>query len=366
MKKTNLFDKFNKVFYTLLILTAVSFTFTACDDTEEDEDTDPDPTESILEIVTASESHTQLEAFVTANSDLVSTLEGNDLTLFAPNDAAFEKLRVTLDVESLTQVNPSVIASVLAYHVHTAGVVRRAEMDAETSLSTVQGESITYNAQGNIATGGSDTDVAFVGEEILATNGVVHVVETILIPPTIFATIGANLGKVSQTILLGADFSTLAAAITKADTEYAGPNSVTPLSAILAGTAGPDQITVFAPVNEVFVQGNISLDTYSAEQWYGIIANHVLGQKLLSSQLVEGTGNVTLAGGAITLLPSGGLDSNGVAGAEATFVEVDGQAIVDIESENGVVHAIAGILAPASSGRYAIDENFTLLKSFMN
>jgi len=356
MKKTNLFEKFNKVFYALLILTAVSFTFTSCDDTEE-ENTDPDPTESILEIVTASPDHTQLEAFVTANEDLVSTLEGNGLTLFAPNDDAFEALRITLGVESLDQVTPNVIASVLAFHVHTSGVVRRTDMDSETSLSTVQGENITYNAEGNIETGGSVTNVQFVGDEILATNGVVHVVDRILIPPTIFATIGANLGKVSQTILLGADFSTLAAAITKADTEYAGPNNVTPLSAILAGTAGPAQITVFAPVNDVFTQLNITLDSRTGEEWYGLIANHVLGQKLLSTQLVEGTGNVTLAGGAITLLPSGGLDSDGVEGAEATFaVDPDtGNAVVDIESENGVVHAIAGVLAPASSGSYAID-----------
>jgi uncharacterized surface protein with fasciclin (FAS1) repeats len=352
MKRTKLFAKLSKVVYALFIMAAVSITFTACDDTE---DAEPAPEDSILEIVTTSTTHTQLLKFVSANDGLVNLLGGNNLTLFAPNDDAFEKLRVTLGVASLEQVNPAVISAVLAFHVYTAGVVLRADITAESALTTVQGEAITINAStGNIATGGSDTDVEFVGDEILATNGVVHVVETILIPPTIFATIGANLGKVSQTILLGADFSTLAAAIGKADAGFAAETEgVTPLSAILANA--DLALTVFAPVNQVFEAGQITLDTYTAQQWYGIIANHVLLSKRLSTSLVVGEGMPTAAGGAITLLPSGGLDSNGISGAEASFIE----GAIDIESSNGVVHAIAGVLAPAAAGRYAIDEIYT-------
>ena len=360
MKRTNLFEKVNKAVYALFIMAAVSFTLTSCD--EGDGTEEPVATDSILEIVAASENHTQLEAFVTANADLVTVLGGDDLTLFAPNDAAFEALRQTLGVADLNQVNPSVIAAVLAFHVHTSGVVLRADMNADTELSTVQGEMITYNANGNIETGGSVTNVGFVGDEILATNGVVHVVDRILIPPTIFATIGANLGKVSQIILLGADFSTLAAAIYKADT-YASSANETPLTSILADASL--DLTVFAPVNPVFESAGITLDTYTAQQWYGIIANHVLLQTKLVADFEVGVGNVTAAGGAITLLPSGGLDSNGVEGAEATFVDgaTDIFATPDPAATNGVVHAIAGVLAPASAGRYAIDENFTTLRS---
>ncbi len=322
---------------------------------------EPAPENSILEIVTASENHTQLEAFVTANPELVTVLGGNDLTLFAPNDAAFEALRVTLGVSDLAQVNSSVISGVLAFHVHTAGVVRRSEMTATTSLSTVQGENITYNAQGNIATGGSVPNVEFVGEEILATNGVVHVVERILIPPTVFATIGANLGRVSQTILLGSSFSTLASAIYKADTYADADDEIPSLQSVLADE--DNTLTVFAPVNEVFAGAQITLDTYTAEQWYGIIANHVLFTQELEADLTPGSVFFpTAADGTITVVPSGGLDSNGEAGAEASVVLADIFAGVPSES-NGVVHAINGILAPASNGRYAIDQNFTLLKS---
>ena len=313
-----------------------------------------EPTESILQIISSSPNHTQLEEFINADPELITALGGNDLTLFAPDDDAFENLRAILGVDNLNQINPDILQAVLSYHIVNS-VNLRTSFTESTELETLQGESITFNANGNIETGGTNTNVQFDGEEILATNGVVHVVETILIPPTIFASIGANLGKVSQTVFLGANFSTLAAAINKADTEYAATtDGVTPLSSILAGTAGPDQITVFAPVNQVFEASAITLDTYTAQQWYGIIANHVIGQKLLSTDLVIGVGYETLAGGAITLLPSGGLDSDNVAGAEATFIDE----AIDIESENGVVHAIAGVLVPASSGRYAIDARY--------
>jgi uncharacterized surface protein with fasciclin (FAS1) repeats len=355
MKNKNLFLKSTSRLLTMLFVAMTAFVFTACEDDPEPE---PEPENSILEIVAASPDHTQLEAFVTADADLAAALGGNDLTLFAPNDAAFNNLRTILGVDDLGQVNPSIIGAVLRFHA-VASVERRESFSETTELTTLIGEDITFNANSRIETGGSNRDVQFAGEEILATNGVVHVVETILIPPSIFSNIEANLGKVSQTILLGADFTTLAAAISKADTEYAATtDGVTPLSSILAGTAGPEQITVFAPVNQVFEAAGITLDTYNAAQWYGIIANHVLGSRKLSTDLVTGTGNVTLAGGAITLLPGGGLDSDGVAGEEATLID----GAIDLESDNGVVHAIAGVLVPAASGRYAVDAKYGLNK----
>ena len=375
MKKTNLFEKFNKVFYALLILTAVSFTFTACDDTDGDDGDDPapDPTESILNIVAASDDHTQLEAFVTANADLVAELQGDGVTLFAPNDAAFETLRTTLAVESLDQVNPEVIADVLSFHVHTTGVVDRDDITPSTTLETVQGEEITFNDEGNIFNGCSNRNVQFVGEQLAATNGVVHVVDRILIPETICTTIGENLNKVSQTLLLGADFSTLAAAIAKADTYAAQTDGVTPLIDIISDDNAT--LTVFAPVNAVFQQANISLDDYTAEQWYGLISNHVITSGVvLSSDLEVGQRFVSAAGGPITVLTLDA-ETNEAAGiltgvaldSDGIPTTAEGQvAVADIESENGVVHALAGVLTPPTLVYAAVlldDENFSTLEA---
>lgn len=351
MKKTNLFEKFNKVFYALLILTAVSFTFTACDgDDDGGDDPAPTPTDSILDIVSESENHTQLEAFVTANSDLVSALGGSDLTLFAPNDAAFDALKDRLGVESLEQVDPATIEAVLKFHVATS-VYLREDIDAETTIPTVQGESISFNANGNPVDGGTVTDVQYAGDEILATNGVVHVVETILIPPSIFDFIKTNLGFTSQTIFLGADFTVLAQAVLKADA-YASDNDLPTLTSILANPTG--NITVFAPVNAVFAQAGLTVDSYDGETWYGLISNHVVTSgKVLSSDIEAGDVYTSAAGLPLTVIttsaptdPDNGiltgvaLDSDGIPGAEAQV------AVADIESNNGVVHAIAGVLLP--------------------
>jgi uncharacterized surface protein with fasciclin (FAS1) repeats len=336
MKKTNLMQKFSKAIYALLIMTAVSFTFTACDDTE---DAEPAPEDSILEIVASSDNHTQLDFFLKKYPNLVTVLEGNGpFTLFAPNDGAFASLKVILGVESLESVNAAVIEGVLAFHVHS-GLVLRSEMTSETSLTTAQGEAITFNGEGNIATGGSNPNVLF-GAEILATNGVVQVVETILIPPTVFATIGANLGKVSQTVLLGADFSTLSAAIFKADT-YATAENTTLLTAVLAGT---DEVTVFAPINAVFAGAGITLETFTAEQWYGIILTHVVSgnfsAEALGGALAQGNNTLTtLAQTNVQVAPASFQDTPTLSVGGAPVVAAD------IISSNGRVHAIAGIVS---------------------
>lgn len=335
--------KLSSLFTLMIMLMASTFMFTACNDDEPDPD--PIPEDTILEIVAESPNHTQLNAFLTANSDLVGVLSGNGpLTLFAPDDNAFEKLRVTLGVDDLAVVNPNVIALVLAFHVHTGGAVRRADMSASTTISTVQSEEITFNQGGNIATGGSDTDVEFIGDEILATNGVVHVVETILIPPTVFATIGANLGKVSQTVLLGADFSTLASAIEKAD-EYAADEGMPLLTSVLAGN---DPITVFAPINQVFETAGITLETFTGAQWYGIIATHVVVGQFLAADL-----QARLQGGNNTLPTA---SQKNIQFGPTVFMEnqtfsIGGAPVVaaDITSENGVVHAVAGVVSSVNT-----------------
>ncbi|WMN06140.1 DUF4958 family protein [Marivirga arenosa] len=299
----------------------------------------PQPTESILQIISSSSDHTQLEEFINADSELITALEGNDLTLFAPDDDAFEKLRTALGIEDLNQINPDILQAVLSYHIVNS-VNLRASFNESTELETVQGESIFFNANGNIETGGTDTDVEFIGKEILATNGVVQVVETILIPPSIFATIGTNIGKVSQTVLLGADFSTLAAAIAKAD-EYAAGEGLTLLSSVLAGD---DPITVFAPINQVFEEAAITPDTYTGEQWYGIIATHVLiadysGQDL-GDALAQGTNTFqTATGTKIKITPTEYQNQSTIAAGGAPVVAAD------IESSNGLTHAVAGIVS---------------------
>ena len=117
-------------------------------------------------------------------------------------------------------------------------------------------------------------------------------------------------------------------------------------------------LTVFAPVNTVFTTAQITLDTYTGEQWYGIIANHVVdgnyGPGGTQTAFAAQQTITTKAQGTLTILatdapldvPNGitsgvVIDSNGDATPEAQIaVENAGPAA------NGTVHAIAGVLAP--------------------
>lgn len=345
MKKTNLFTNLNKAVYALFMMAAVSLTFTACDST--DPEPEPEPENSILEIVEASSTHTQLEEFVKADDELISILGGQNLTLFAPDDAAFDKLKERLGVSSLLQVDPEIIKKVLEFHIANT-VVRRADITAESEILTEQGENITINpGTGNIATGGTDSDVQFIGDEIVATNGVVHVVETILIPPSIFSFIVDNLGYTSQTIFLGADFTVLADAIQIAD-GYATENNLPTLTSVLADPAG--SVTVFAPINAVFAGAGITLETFTAEQWYGIIATHVVigdfSAEELGTALANGTNTyATAAQTNIQITP--GVFTNPTTGEESQTLFAGGAPVVspDITSNNGRVHAVAGVVS---------------------
>lgn len=353
MKKKNLFLKSTSSLLAMLFVVMSAFMFTACDGDEDPQpDEDPEPENSILEIISSSESHTQLATYLELYPDLIDVISDTtaNLTVFAPNDDAFATLEGTLNTD-LENISPAVIEAVLAFHVHTGGAVVREDISEDTELSTVQGESIKFNAEGNVSTGGSVDDVPYDGDEILANNGVVHSVENILIPPVaVYEVVVEHLGKVSQAILLGADFTTLAAAINKADEFAEGADQPT-LKSILSDESA--SLTVFAPVNQVFEQAEIGLDDFTGEQWYGLISNHVLNEKVLAADL-EGT-YTSAAGSPITVLPSGGLDSNGWPGAEASIAAPDA-----FESQvNGVVHAIAGVLTfpvpnPNITGTYTV------------
>lgn len=357
MRKNNLFLKLSSTLMAVVFLAMSSMVLTSCGD---DDEGTPDAVRenTILEIIENSENHTQLEFFLEKYPDLVAVLEGDGpLTVFAPNDAAFASLQTILDVESLETINPAIIKSVLAFHVHTAGEIRRADMNASTEILTAQGEEITFNAgSGNIETGGSNDDVQFIGDEILATNGVVHVIGTILVPPVqVYASIEKHLGKVSQAVLLAADFSTLAAAIAKADT-YATAQSLPLLSDILSSDS--ETLTVFAPVNGVFTQAGLTVDSYEADQWYNIIAHHVLSEIVLAADFEAGDSYNSKLNLPIVVLtteaptnPQAGittgivLDSNG-------DQQQNGQVAVGdafVSQINGVVHAYAGILTPPSA-----------------
>ena len=115
-----------------------------------------------------------------AAADLVGTLKGpGPFTVFAPTDEAFAKLPAgTLD-NLLKPENKAMLVRVLTYHV-VPGKVMAADVVKISSAKAVSGDALTVKVTGNTVT----VDQArVVKADIIASNGVIHVVDHVLLPP---------------------------------------------------------------------------------------------------------------------------------------------------------------------------------------
>lgn len=128
-------------------------------------------------VVLATESAKTLAAAVKA-ADLVTTLEGTGpFTVFAPTDAAFAAIQK--DVDSLLKPeNKDKLASILTYHV-VSGKHLAADLKDGAELTTVQGEKLKVSIKdGKVLIG----DAHVVTADVDASNGVVHLIDKVLLP----------------------------------------------------------------------------------------------------------------------------------------------------------------------------------------
>lgn len=110
---------------------------------------------------------------------LVDTLKGSGpFTVFAPTDAAFAKLPAGTVESLLKPENKDKLTSILTYHV-VPGSVKAAQVMKMTDAKTVNGDTVVFKAANN----GVQVDQAkVVKADVVASNGVIHVVDTVLMP----------------------------------------------------------------------------------------------------------------------------------------------------------------------------------------
>ncbi len=135
-------------------------------------------TNTIVDVAVAGEFNTLVAAVQAAG--LVETLSGDGpFTVFAPTDAAFAALpEGTLD--SLL-ADPAALAEILTYHV-VAGSVLAADVVGLDSATTVQGGDIMIEVvDGGVVLNGTANVIA---TDVMASNGVVHVIDQVILPPT--------------------------------------------------------------------------------------------------------------------------------------------------------------------------------------
>ena len=134
-----------------------------------------------MDIVDTAASAGSFETLVAAvkAADLADTLKGEGpFTVFAPTDAAFAKLPAGTIDELLKPENKSKLQAILTYHV-VPGKVMAADVTRINTAQTVNGESLSVKVEdGSVKIG----DAKVTKTDIQSTNGVIHVIDTVLIP----------------------------------------------------------------------------------------------------------------------------------------------------------------------------------------
>ncbi len=132
----------------------------------------------IVDTATAAGSFGTLVAAVVA-AGLVDTLKGaGPFTVFAPSDAAFAKLPAGTVEELLKPENKAKLAGILKFHVMSGKVMAADVVGKKLSPSSVQGESLNVDGTSGVSVNGAQVVTADIG----CTNGVIHVIDTVILP----------------------------------------------------------------------------------------------------------------------------------------------------------------------------------------
>jgi uncharacterized surface protein with fasciclin (FAS1) repeats len=133
-------------------------------------------TMDIVDTAVAAGNFTTLAAALTA-AGLVETLKGEGpFTVFAPTDEAFAALPAGT-VEALL-ADPEALAKILTYHV-IAGQIMSTDLTNGMTATTVNGADVTIKTEGGVMVNDANVTTA----DIMASNGVIHVIDKVIMPP---------------------------------------------------------------------------------------------------------------------------------------------------------------------------------------
>lgn len=167
-----------------LALTACGSDDEATEDTaaEVTEDTMAEETMDAGDIVAVASGNPDFSTLVAAiqAAGLVETLQGaGPFTVFAPTNAAFDALPEGLLEKLLLPENVAVLTAILTYHV-VPGMVMSADVTAG-DVATVEGSNIAITTDSGVQVNGANV----VAVDVAASNGVIHVIDAVIVPPTV-------------------------------------------------------------------------------------------------------------------------------------------------------------------------------------
>ena len=279
---------------------------------------------TIVDLVVGDNNFSLLKAaLVQANlTDLLASK--GPFTVFAPNNQAF--VSAGLDTEAKIKALPvETLKKILSYHVVSQKIASSSiAMANNTPVKTAANVDVfvTKNSSGVFVNG-----AAVVQADVMASNGVIHVINTVLMPPS------GNIVEVAQG---NANFSLLVAAVLRAS--QGGTN----VAEVLSG-AGP--LTVFAPTNQAFINAGFAnaaaIQAADPAVLTSILTYHVIAGRVFSSDLTEGAKPATVNGATVSISLSGGAKVKGNKNATAATISS-----ANMVTTNGVIHVIDQVLLP--------------------
>jgi transforming growth factor-beta-induced protein len=261
---------------------------------------------NIVETAVAAGSFKQLAAALTKAS-LIDALSGaGPFTVFAPSDTAFDAFEKA-NPGVLAGLSVADLANILKYHVISGAAVKSTDLKNGQLAKTLAGPSVAIDTSMGVKINNATVTMA----DIEASNGVIHVIDTILLPPKDIIDVATAAGN----------FKSLAAALTSAN--------------LVAALKGPGPFTVFAPTDEAFAKLTAAP---TGDALANVLQYHVVSGIVSPLDLKDKGVVTTLSGSPALIETTGGAK---IAGANITKT--------NIVASNGVIHVIDTVIVPPAN-----------------
>ncbi len=269
----------------------------------------------IVDTAVAAGSFKTLAAALEA-ADLVDALKGKGpFTVFAPTDEAFAKLPKETLADLLKPENKKKLVAILTYHVVPGSVMADKVVDLKFA-DTLNGQRVDIMAKGGKV---MIDNANVIKTDIACSNGVIHVIDAVILPQTKDVVEVANEAGSFATLLAAAKAAGLVEAL-KGD----GPITVFAPNDAAFAKLGPDAITdLVKPENK--------------KKLADILKYHVVSGRIYSDQAIKAGKATTLQGSPVTITSKG----------EEVMINNATVIGADIEASNGVIHVIDTVIMPS-------------------
>ena len=272
-----------------------------------------DETQDIPANAAATGVHDSLVAAL-AHAGLVATLQGTGpFTVFAPTDQAFTDAGIDLADFDTPEENET-LSDILLHHV-VAGEVPASAVTDGMLATMVNGDKVKFGVSGSTVTVGTATVTQ---ADVLASNGIIHVIDTVLMPPV-------DIPATAQTTGI---HNSLVAAVIQAD--------------LLATLQGPGPFTVFAPTDQAFTDAGIDLADFDTpeenETLSDILLHHVVSAEVPAKDVTD-----CMSADAANGQPLSFTVGDSVMVNDAVVVATD------VVTKNGLIHVIDKVLTPSDT-----------------